>query len=257
MKFKLFPQRTNVINYSVALLSIAFTFSACQKNDEQINSAPNDTQIENDAQKAAAGIDNNETIVPNASRYDYNPLNFPQQTNPVSFTTNPLLLKLRQYFAFYYALSNPIDSLQVDRNTRTQVASYYAEGFQIYEVRRNATTNAIEWAFIAPYANLYNNGAFVGTHFGGPTWKANDSSAVVGMLAKSSHSRIQPTFNIPWLLITNRSNSGNGIFSNVVNVQRLGTIGGQRRNAQWLTEANIGRRDSVPYSTLYTFWKLK
>ncbi len=250
-------KRRTTTKFSALLLATTIVFSACQKNDGGNDNAPTDTQIAIDAQKAAVGIENNETIVPNAARYDFNPLNFPQQTTPVSFTSNPILLKLRQYFAQYYAQLNPIDSIQVDRNTRTQVAAYYAEGFQIYEVRRNATTNVIEWAFVAPFAKLYNNGAFVGTHFGGPTWKANDSSAVVGMLVKSSPSRIQPTFNIPWLLISNRSNTGNGIFSNVVNVQRLGTIGGQRRNSQFLTEANLGRRDSVPYSTLYTFWKLK
>src|SRR5690242_9951119 len=54
-----------------------------------------------------------------------------------------------------------------------------AEGVQIYTCEAKA--GGFEWAFKAPKANLFDRqDRQVGTHFGGPTWRMLDGSAVVG-----------------------------------------------------------------------------
>src|SRR4051812_39784121 len=51
----------------------------------------------------------------------------------------------------------------------------HATGVQIY------SCNGTAWTFVAPRANLYNNGGKLKIiHFAGPTWQHKDGSKVVG-----------------------------------------------------------------------------
>src|SRR5947207_2639419 len=58
-----------------------------------------------------------------------------------------------------------------------------ARGVQIYTCQaRTDGSDAFEWAFLAPEAELLNSrGDQIGKHFAGPRWEGNDGSQVVGM----------------------------------------------------------------------------
>ena len=55
----------------------------------------------------------------------------------------------------------------------------HATGVQIYECK--TTDTGASWSLLAPRADLFDDkGKLVATHFGGPTWQAQDGSTVVG-----------------------------------------------------------------------------
>ena len=73
-----------------------------------------------------------------------------------------------------------------------------ADGVQIYACE--AKGQGFEWVFKAPEANLFNTQNLqVGTHFAGPTWKADDGSTVVGEVAARADAPAGGA--IPWLLL--------------------------------------------------------
>lgn len=122
-------------------------------------------------------------------------------------------------------------------------------GVQIYIC--NATATGFGWTFVAPQANLLNEGGtLVGTHFIGPTWQGNDGSSVVG--AKVAGVTVDPTA-IPWLLLTG-SPSGEGRFADVTSIQRLSTVGGVAP-ATACDASHLGTIAQVPYSAEYVFYK--
>lgn len=135
------------------------------------------------------------------------------------------------------------------------LASVFGQGVQIYEVRALAADpNRFEWAFVASEATLYGTDNFVvGRHYGGPTWESNDRSTVVGrvLVRRDAPYRL---FNIPWLLLASRANTGTGIFSRVAYVQRLNTWGGQAPPAVTATRATLGRQVRIPYTSTYLFY---
>ena len=61
----------------------------------------------------------------------------------------------------------------------------FADGVQIYACE--AKESRFQWSFKGPEAYLFDKqGRQIGTHFGGPTWKLGDGSAVVGeVIAKA------------------------------------------------------------------------
>ena len=114
-----------------------------------------------------------------------------------------------------------------------------AAGVQVYECA------AGQWKFKAPAAILMDRqGRPMGTHFGGPTWKAPDGSEVVAEVKARA-----PADNgaIPLLLLGAKSNKGAGAFERVRMIQRLETVGGQAP-ATACQEGEIGR---VPYTATY------
>ena len=123
-------------------------------------------------------------------------------------------------------------------------------GVQIYACRAAGTGFA--WALKAPVADLLNGrGEKIGKHYAGPTWEGDDDSKVVGALKASSDS---PTpGNIPWVLLSAKSNAGSGIFSSVQSVQRLHTIGGVAP-AEGCDAAHAGAEVRVPYKADYYFY---
>lgn len=124
-----------------------------------------------------------------------------------------------------------------------------AEGVQIYQC------NGTAWTFVAPRADLLNDGGeVVGHHYAGPTWEANDGSTVVG--AKRAGVTVDPTA-VPWLLLGAVSHGPvDGRFSDVSSIQRLETSGGNAP-ATGCDAAHAGATAEVPYTARYAMYKTK
>lgn len=125
-----------------------------------------------------------------------------------------------------------------------------AEGFQIYACKPDEAGH-YAWAFVEPEANLYDHaGKPVGRHFAGPTWEADDGSAVTGTVVAHADSP-DPT-SIPWLSVRTTT-SGDGYFSGTGTVQRLYTVGG-KAPAGGCGAATAGTTARVPYTAAYYFY---
>jgi Protein of unknown function (DUF3455) len=143
-------------------------------------------------------------------------------------------------------------NLQVSME-QTLVSKVSAKGVQIYQCKPRANNpNQFEWNLKAPQADLFDiKGQKIGTHYKGPTWEANDGSKVVGEVKSKADS---PNKNaIPWLLLSSKSNQGNGIFSNVKYIQRVDTVGG-KAPLKGCARTNIGAEVSVNYTSDYYFY---
>jgi hypothetical protein len=129
-----------------------------------------------------------------------------------------------------------------------------AEGFQVYECKPVAgRAGEYKWVLNAPDAVLYDeHGEKAGTHFGGPTWQADDGSKVVAVKAAA----IQPPTGraIPWLLLRAKSYEGNGVFAKVTYIQRLGTWAGVAPKTG-ATKENVGKSIRVKYEATYRFYR--
>ena len=81
----------------------------------------------------------------------------------------------------------------------------HAEGVQIYECSPAAGGHA--WRLLAPRATLTGaNGKPLGSHYGGPTWEADDGSTVVGV--REGGVSVDPTA-VDWLrLRADRTTAG-------------------------------------------------
>lgn len=125
-----------------------------------------------------------------------------------------------------------------------------AAGVQIYDCTADAAGH-YAWTFVEPQANLYDHsGKQVGRHFAGPTWAADDGSAVTGTVA--AHEDSPDPKSIPWLRIRTTT-SGDGYFSGIRTVQRLYTVGG-KPPADGCSMATAGTPARVPYTAAYYFY---
>lgn len=105
------------------------------------------------------------------------------------------------------------------------VLQAHASGSQIY-VCQQGTDHKFGWVLKAPEAELHDQqGAIIGRHFAGPTWKHNDGSEVTGKAVAKVDS--PDADSIPWLLVNVTGHSGNGVLSGVTSIQRINTKGGQ------------------------------
>jgi hypothetical protein len=131
-----------------------------------------------------------------------------------------------------------------------------ATGVQIYECSAGKDQpERFEWVFKAPEAELFDKtGRRVGKHYAGPTWESTDGSAVVGEV-KTRDAGPDPSA-IPWLLLSAKSNSGTGVFSQVKSVQRLQTVGGKAPSAP-CGQDNAQQVVRVPYKAAYDFYVVK
>lgn len=108
------------------------------------------------------------------------------------------------------------------------ISEVSAKGVQIYVCQpKTGDRTQFEWTLKAPEADLFNaSGALVGKHYGGPTWEdTKDKSKVVGEVKERVDSPDRTT--IPWVLLSAKSNEGNGLFSKVTYIQRVNTKGGK------------------------------
>ncbi len=104
------------------------------------------------------------------------------------------------------------------------VLQAHASGSQIY-VCQAGKEGKFVWALKAPEAELHDpQGATIGRHYAGPTWKDNDGSEVTGKATARVDS--PDADSIPWLLVTVTSHSGNGVLSRVTTIQRIHTKAG-------------------------------
>lgn len=128
----------------------------------------------------------------------------------------------------------------------TSVATYHAEGAQIYECKAGSN-GKLGWAFREPIATLLLDGKTVGRHYAGPTWENVDGSAVTGKAAGSAPGKTAN--DIPWLKLDVVSNRGSGVLADITTVQRTNTQGGAAQGP--CDQAGVFR--SVPYSADYVF----
>jgi len=127
------------------------------------------------------------------------------------------------------------------------------DGVQIYKCAENSDkAGTFQWTFVEPHANLLNrSNERMGIHYAGPSWEANDGSAVRGEVVERADS---PDGAIPWLLLKAAAVSGNGLFSHVTYVQRLDTFAGAAPAAEYCTDKQSGQMARVPYRALYRFY---
>jgi hypothetical protein len=125
----------------------------------------------------------------------------------------------------------------------------HAVGVQIY------SCNGLVWGLVAPRADLYDdNGKLIITHFGGPTWQANDGSKVVGQLV--DRVTVDAT-SIPWLLLSAALTTGadGDRLVGTTYIQRIATTGGLAPPAAECNATTAGAKAEIPYTADYYFWK--
>lgn len=133
-----------------------------------------------------------------------------------------------------------------------EVLRGYARGFQMYvSVEDPALPGSYMWRFVGPTATLANNGGRdYATHYGGPTWQANNTGSLVKG-TRVDGATVDPTA-IDWLLLRGRDHAGKGMFSKVSYIQRIDTVGGLM--PAW-TPPSAGIEVSVPYTATYVFFE--
>jgi hypothetical protein len=132
------------------------------------------------------------------------------------------------------------------------VLQAHATGSQIY-VCQPGPDSKLAWILKAPEANLFDaNEKQIGKHFGGPTWKHNDGSEVVGKVVARQDS--PDADSIPWLLLTAANHSGDGVLSGVTTIQRIHTKGGQAP-ASGCDTPHRNTETKVDYSADYYFYR--
>lgn len=122
----------------------------------------------------------------------------------------------------------------------------YASGVQVY------WWNGSAWGFVGPLARIYANAGMngkVGKHYGGPTWKSNSGSLVIG---KDTVRCTPDPGSVPWLRLETDETDGSGIFNVVKFIQRMNTRGGMAPSEPGTIE---GEEVSVPYTAEYVFYK--
>ncbi len=130
----------------------------------------------------------------------------------------------------------------------------FASGSQVYECNSKAgQPDTFEWIFSAPEAVLMNQaGHPIGKHFGGPTWKSNDGSLVVGRVKANAPS--PDASAIPWLLLEARSTVGIGQYSRTTSIVRAKTVGGVAPSTP-CAAAMARQLVHVPYTATYYFYE--
>ena len=146
------------------------------------------------------------------------------------------------------------DSLKTSA-TEVLLLKAQGKGVQIYECKVSTDAKHFEWVFKAPEAELFDNsGKIIGKHYAGPTWESNDGSKVTGKV-KGRDNGPNPN-SIPWLLLTAKSTSGNGVFSRITSVQRLNTSGGKAPD-EGCNQSSVDKEIRIPYKATYYFYVAK
>jgi hypothetical protein len=124
-----------------------------------------------------------------------------------------------------------------------------ADGVQIYDCE--AQGGGFAWVFKSPEANLFDKqGRQIGRHYGGPTWRLEDGSSVVGEVMTKADSPAAGA--IPWLLLRAKSREGSGVLSAASFVRRAETKGGAAPTSG-CDATHVGIQARMRYSALYQF----
>jgi hypothetical protein len=130
----------------------------------------------------------------------------------------------------------------------------HAVGVQIYTC--NAVAGGFAWSSATPRADLYDDrGNVIGTHFGGPSWQADDGSTVVA--SRVDGVTADPTA-IPWLLLKRASSTAGADGDRLTHttfIQRVATTGGLTPAADQCNATTAGSVREIPYTADYVFWK--
>ena len=130
------------------------------------------------------------------------------------------------------------------------VTVLHAQGVQVYVCSQ--ADAAYAWRLKAPDAVLMDAaGHRVGHHFAGPTWQAEDGSAVVGDALVASPS--PKAGAIPWLVLRARSHAGTGLFASTAYVVRSDTDGGAAP-ATGCDASHADAETRVDYTATYSFF---
>lgn len=128
----------------------------------------------------------------------------------------------------------------------------HAFGSQIYSCQAGSD-GKYSWVLKAPEAELRDQqGAIIGHHFAGPTWKHGDGSEVTGKVEAKVNS--PDPASIPWLLLSATGHSGDGVLSRVTTIQRINTNGGQSPPAAACNAAQQHVEIKSSYSGDYYFY---
>jgi hypothetical protein len=128
----------------------------------------------------------------------------------------------------------------------------HASGVQIY-VCQESPEGKLVWILRGPDATLYDEeGAVIGSHSPGPTWKHSDGSEITAR-AVARVNAPEPTTAIPWLLLSVTGHAGTGIFGRVTSVQRINTDGGQPPAGN-CSSADRGSEARSEYTADYLFY---
>ena len=151
------------------------------------------------------------------------------------------------------------DSLQVPAGNKLALQAY-AKGYQIYQVKRSTIdTTVYTWVNIAPAASLYARPDYtneIGSHYAGPSWEFTKGiyKGEKVVASKLKGVTVDATA-VPWLLlkaVDSLSSAGN----KVTYIQRVCTTGGLAP-ATGASAANVGQKDSIPYTAIYLFYESK
>jgi hypothetical protein len=126
----------------------------------------------------------------------------------------------------------------------------HAKGDQVYTCKSTGAQYA--WVLKGPDAKLFNEqGRQIASHYAGPTWEANDHSAVTGKVVASAASPDPKC--IPWLLLSAANHSGSGVMSGVLSIQRLNTKGGAAPKSG-CNAGHAGAETHASYTADYHFY---
>ena len=133
------------------------------------------------------------------------------------------------------------------------VLSAHGVGSQIY-ICQAAADGKAAWALKAPDAELRDaQGAVIGHHSAGPSWKYKDGSEITGKAIGRVNA--PESASIQWLLLNVVQHSGKkGLFSHVSSVQRLNTRGGMPPPDSDCTTSQLKTEVKIPYSADYYFY---
>jgi hypothetical protein len=191
------------------------------------------------------------------------PANFPFKTAYIRVLH---WLAMRNFLpVVLFALSLPLQSTVAQQIAKPEVPEKlaapesevlvlqaHATGSQVY-ICQPGPDSKLAWILKAPEADLFDSkGTVIGKHFGGPTWKHNDGSEVVGKVVARQDS--PDADSIAWLLLTAANHSGDGILSGVTTIQRLHTKGGQP-SASGCDVPHRNTETKVAYSADYYFYR--
>ena len=127
----------------------------------------------------------------------------------------------------------------------------HATGSQIYTCQA-AADGKFSWTLKGPEAELHDRkDKVIGQHSAGPTWKLKDGSEVTGKAA--AHVDALDPGSIPWLLVKVVTHAGNGLLTNVTDIQRVHTHGGQPP-AEGCDAAHKGDETKSSYTADYYFY---
>ncbi len=126
-----------------------------------------------------------------------------------------------------------------------------AKGVQIYK-SVEGKEGKLEWVLEAPLADLFGgDGKRLGFHYEGPSWEAMDGSKVTRDKERTVQTAAAPNAqeDIPWLLIkVNAEGDKQGIFNQVVYIQRVNTKGGK---APVEAPLRVGTKVGTAYRATY------